>query len=66
MIVVTGPIPNFEWNLSVGCYMKKLALLRHDRKSWPIISKCIEEMRQELEKYDDRIRSANQRINIFL
>ena len=62
-LVVTDPLLSHEWDYSLGCYMKQLASLRHERKSWPIISKCIEEIRQEIEKYDDRIRSTIQRIN---
>ena len=59
-------LANFERNGSEGCYMKKnLALLRRERENWPIISKCIEEMRQKLEKYE-YFRSANQMIDNIL
>ena len=42
--------------------MKELATLRFERERQPIISKCIEEIRQELKKYDC-IRSASQPID---
>ena len=51
-LVVDEDIDDFEWNVTVGRYKKELALLTHERESQPIISKCIEEMRQELEKYE--------------
>ena len=55
---------DFEWNVTVGRYTKELTLLC-EREGEPIISKCIREMRQELEKYD-HIRSVNQQINKFV
>ena len=63
-LVVDNDIDDFEWNVTVGRYMKELTFLRREREGKPIISKCIKEMRQELEKYD-RIRPANQQINEF-
>ena len=55
-------IGSFEWDATVGCYMKGLASLRRERERQPIISKCIEEMRQELKKYE-YFQPANQRID---
>ena len=42
--------------------MEELAKLRRERVNQPVISKCLEEMRQELEKYE-YFRPANQRID---
>ena len=64
-LVVDKDIDDFEWNVTVGRYMKELTFLRREREGEPLISKCIKEMRQELEKYD-RIRPANQQINEFI
>ena len=51
-LVVAEFIGDFPINITVGRYMKKLALLRFARERQPIISKCIEEIRQYLEKYN--------------
>ena len=64
-LVIDRPIDDFEWNVTVDHYMKELALLRHERKGQPLISKCIEEIRQELETYDC-LRSASQPIDEFI
>ena len=64
-LVFGGLIDDFPWNVTIGRYMKELALLSCERESPPIISKCIEEIRQELEKYDC-IRSASQSIDEFI
>ena len=57
-LVVDEDIDDFEWNVTVGRYIKELAIFRLEREREPITSKCIEEMRQELEKYN-RLRSAS-------
>ena len=43
-------IDGFEWDHNIGVYLLKLTLLRREHENWPIISKCFDEMRQELEK----------------
>ena len=52
-------------NVTVGRYMKELAKLRCEREGQSIISECIEEIRQELEKYHYP-RSVSQPINEFI
>ena len=52
-------------DVNVGRYMKELAILRCEREWQPIISDCIEEIREELEKYG-YFRSVSQPIGSFI
>ena len=64
-LVVGRDIGIYDWGVTVGRYMKELAILRRKREGQPIISDCIKEMRQELEKYD-YLRSVSHPIDSFI
>ena len=61
-LVFDKPIDDLPFDVTVGRYMKELALLRREFESQPITSKWEEEIRQELKKYEYLL-PDNQRID---